>query len=555
MTTLGTKKRVAIYSRYSSDLQNDRSIEDQIAVCETFAAKNGWSVEGSFFDRAASGASLFGRPQFARMVVEAQAGAFDIILSEDLDRLSRSQTDIASLFEQMVFAEIEIHTLADGLINEMHIGVKGTMSALFLKALGQKVRRGLGGVIRAGRSAGGDLYGYTPRKGEAGVLDINPETSAVIKRIYKEYAAGTSPRSIAAGLNSDNIPSPRGGKWNASTINGNTARGQGLLLNEKFAGRVVWNKRRSVKDPKTGRRVTRTNPKGEWITMDAPSLRILDDDLFDAVRAKRLSAGTEQSRHRPKSKRILSGLLQCGSCGSGMAMIGCDKSGARVRCSRNRESGTCENSSRYYVDKLEGMVLGRLRTQIDSPAMLGDFVAAYLDERRQLSATARGQKANITAKIAANQRSLDNLIAAVEAGTLTGEEVSTRLQACRAEKIRLARELASADEQVVSIDLHPTAIKRFKENLERIAGGGDKVDPALSATFRELIDCVVVFPRNRGEPYRIEPKGRLSALIGGVSEISAKLVVPVERIELPTFGLQNRCSTAELNRQQDQWVN
>jgi hypothetical protein len=83
------------------------------------------------------------------------------------------------------------------------------------------------------------LYGYTPRKGEAGGLDINPETAGVVKRIYEEYVSGASPRAIAAGLNADNIPAPRGGKWNASTINGNTARGQGLLLNEKFVGRVV----------------------------------------------------------------------------------------------------------------------------------------------------------------------------------------------------------------------------------------------------------------------------------------------------------------------------
>lgn len=185
MTTRGTE-RVAIYSRYSSDLQNDRSIEDQIAVCEKFAKRQGWKVAGNFFDRAASGASIFGRPQFAKMVSEAHAGAFDIILSEDLDRLSRSQSDTAQLFEQMNFAEIEIHTIADGLINEMHIGLKGTMSALFLKGLAQKVRRGLGGVVRQGRNPGGDLYGYTPRKGEPGILDINPETSAVVKRIFEE---------------------------------------------------------------------------------------------------------------------------------------------------------------------------------------------------------------------------------------------------------------------------------------------------------------------------------------------------------------------------------
>jgi site-specific DNA recombinase len=78
------------------------SIEDQIIVCEKFAVKNGWSVKGNFYDRAASGASLFGRPQFAKMVSEAHAGSFDIILSEDLDRLSRSQSDIAQLAKEQI---------------------------------------------------------------------------------------------------------------------------------------------------------------------------------------------------------------------------------------------------------------------------------------------------------------------------------------------------------------------------------------------------------------------------------------------------------------------
>ncbi len=569
MTTQCTK-RVAIYSRYSSDLQNDRSIEDQIAACEKFAARQGWSVAGNFYDRAASGASLFGRPQFAKMVSEAHAGAFDIILSEDLDRLSRSQSDIAQLFEQMNFAEIEIHSLADGLINEMHIGVKGTMSALFLKGLAQKVRRGLGGVVRQGRNPGGDLYGYTPRKGEPGILDINPETSAVVKRIFEEYVAGSSPRVIAAGLNADDIPAPRGGKWNASTINGSTARGQGLLLNERFVGRVVWNKRRAVKDPKTGRRTTRTNDESEWVTQDVPALRILDDKLFSAAHERRLAAGTPAARRRPKSQRLLSGLLRCGACGSGMSLMGHDRSGPRIQCTQNRESGSCDNGVRYYIEKIESLVLSRLQSQIDNPKLMGQFVEAYLAERRALSADARRDKVKIAAKIATCQRAIENLINAVENGTLESGEVATRLQAQRLEKARLQQELASADEFVATNDLHPTALRRFRANLEQISGAGDRIDPQISASFRELVESVVVMPRKAGEPYTVETRGRLAALIGtpsgrpeaaqaalsiegkstpiGKAVVSAKSVVPAEGIEPPTFGLQNRCSTAELSR-------
>jgi site-specific DNA recombinase len=476
--------------------------------------KDGWTVAGNFYDRAASGASLFGRPQFAKMVSEAHAGSFDIILSEDLDRLSRSQADIAQLFEDMNFAEIEIHTLADGLINEMHIGLKGTMSALFLKGMAQKIKRGLGGLVRAGRNPGGDLYGYAPRKGEPGVLDINPVTAGVVKRIYEEYVSSASPRIIAAGLNEDNIPAPRGGKWNASTINGNTARGQGFLLNERFVGRVVWNKRRSVKDPKSGRRVTRTNPENEWIVKDVPELRILDDKLFNAAHARRLNAGTPASRRQPKSKRLLSGLLRCGACGSGMVMTGCDRSGPRVRCSQNKESGSCKNRTKYYIDKIERLVLSRLKTQIDNPKLMGQFVEAYLADRRALSADARRDKVKIMAKIETCKRSIERLVDAVENGTLEPGEVASRLQVQRSEQARLQRELETADALVVSVDLHPTAIRGFRQNLVQISAAGDQIDPQVAASFRELIDSVVVMARKPGEPYQLETRGRLAGLVG-----------------------------------------
>jgi site-specific DNA recombinase len=181
-----------------------------------------------------------------------------------------------------------------------------------------------------------------------------------------------------------------------------------------------------------------------------------------------------------------------------MALTGSDRSGPRVRCSRNRESGSCDNSTRYYVDKIERLVLDRLKMQIDNPKLMGEFVEAYLAERRALSADARRDKIKITAKITTCQRGIDNLINAVEKGTLEPEEIASRLQVQRSEKARLERELASADELVVSVDLHPTAIKRFKRNLEHISAAGDQIDPQVAGSFCELIDSVVGWLGSRG---------------------------------------------------------
>ncbi|TCS59862.1 recombinase family protein [Varunaivibrio sulfuroxidans] len=126
--------KVAIYARYSTDMQRDASIEDQIRLCQERAGKEGWLVHNCYTDHGTSGATLM-RPGVQMLLTDAMAGKFDIILSEALDRLSRDQEDIAGIYKRLSFAGIKIVTLSEGDVNHLHIGLKGTMNALFLKDL------------------------------------------------------------------------------------------------------------------------------------------------------------------------------------------------------------------------------------------------------------------------------------------------------------------------------------------------------------------------------------------------------------------------------------
>ena len=170
------------------------------------------------------------------LLADARAGKFDIVVSEALDRISRDQEDIAGIYKRLRHSEVLIFTLAEGQVDELHIGLKGTMNALFLKDLASKIRRGQRGRIKSGFSAGGRSYGYQVMRelSEEGNLIrgkrcLKDEEAAVVLRIYTEYASGKSPRKIAGDLNYEGIPAPRGGQWNASTINGHRGRRNGIL--------------------------------------------------------------------------------------------------------------------------------------------------------------------------------------------------------------------------------------------------------------------------------------------------------------------------------------
>src|SRR5262249_23092045 len=121
--------------------------------------------------------------------------------------------DVAGVFKRLRFADVKIMTLAEGEISELHVGLKGTMNALFLKDLAQKTRRGLQGRVLQGLSGGGLCYGYDLLTGETGVRRINESEANVVRSIFRAYAAGQSPCAIARKLNEKGIPGPSGRPW------------------------------------------------------------------------------------------------------------------------------------------------------------------------------------------------------------------------------------------------------------------------------------------------------------------------------------------------------
>jgi site-specific DNA recombinase len=216
----------------------------------------------------------------------ARERKFDIILVEALDRLSRDQEDLAGIWKRLIFLGVELRAVHEGTADQIQIGVRG-FGSLFLTDLAHKVRRGMQGVVRDGRNAGGRAYGYRPVVGKPGELEIIEEEATIIRRIFHAYVSGLTPREIAYALNNDGIRPPRGANWTSSTINGNKKRHHGIILNEVYAGIVVWNRMRMMKDPDTGRRISRPNPPEEWKRAEA-GLAIIDKALFNEA-AQRFS--------------------------------------------------------------------------------------------------------------------------------------------------------------------------------------------------------------------------------------------------------------------------
>ncbi|MDQ2068245.1 recombinase family protein [Xinfangfangia sp. CPCC 101601] len=513
----------AIYARYSSERQSDFSIEDQVRLCDERAKGEGHSVLETYADRATSGASML-RPGLQALLADALAGRFTVVIAEALDRLSRDQADVATIYKKLAFAGVKILTLSEGWIEELHVGLKGTMNQLFLKDLAAKTRRGLRGRVEAGFSGGGNAYGYRVVRRldsdgdlSTGERDINEDEALIVRRIYADFACGQSPKAIARKLNQDQIPGPRGLLWRDTAIRGHRQRGTGILNNELYLGRLVWNRLRYVRDPSSGNRVSRPNDPSEWIITDVPQLRIIDDALWAQVKARQeaLDAtpavmGIKASRfweHR-RPGHLLTGLVYCDCCGARMASVGRDY----LACSAARKLGTCSARKGIRRSLLEEVVLDLLKTRLMQPDSVASFVREHSKLSNSQAAETQQKRSKLETERAAIKRKLEGLYDAISDGL--------RSPGLRDKLLELEARVAMIDQDVAQpapppIRLNPNLSELYHKKVVELANTLAHPATAVAArdVIRGLIDRIAVRWGEDGQPV-VMLDGALTALIG-----------------------------------------
>jgi hypothetical protein len=458
-------------------------------------------------------------------MADALAGEFDLVLAEAMDRLSRDQEDIAGFHKRMAYAGVKVITLSEGEVTHLHVGLKGTMNALFLKDLADKTRRGLRGRVEKGRSGGGNSYGYDVVRAlradgevDRGGRTINPAEAEVVRRIFRDYAAGKSPKKIATELNREGVPGPAGGTWGFSTLNGNAKRGNGVLNNELYIGRLIWNRQRFVKDPDLGRRRARPNPPSDWIVQAVPELAIVDPAAWDAVKARQAQVMRPRGEkvklgERRRPRYLLSGVVKCGCCGGGYSMISADLMG----CSTARNKGTCDNRANIRRDALEVRVLTSLKIRLMDPALFAAFCEEFTRELNRARMEGRAGLEAVKVELERVERELDRAVQAILDG-VPGARVKDKIGALEARKAELEATLETSKDPLPL--LHPemaSAYRREVGALHEALQGASEADRARAGeAIRALVEAIVLTPGDGG--LEIDVKGDL----GGILAIAAQ---------------------------------
>jgi len=452
--------RAVIYARYSSDNQRDASIEDQIEVCRRLIVREGWTPLGVYEDRAISGASRL-RSGYRRLRTDARSGSFDVIVCEALDRMGRNLAEVADLHDELGYLGIKLVTIATGEVTALHIGMLGTMAQMTLADLKEKTKRGQLGRALQGKIPGGRAYGYdvidTSDRDGRGQRRINETEAAIVRRIFHAYANGSSPRAIARTLNAEGVPGPDGRDWRDTTIRGQVGRGTGILNNSLYVGRLEWNRCSYVKNPRTGRRTARVNPREQWEVVAVPDLRIIADELWDRAKWRQRQARIEIGRNEAgnalnrvhRRQFLFSGLLQCGICGGGYTIMGKDRYG----CATHRAKGTCSNNRTVRRQEIEARVLDGLKHRLMAPEPFREFAKAFHDELNRAAAETERQRAQLAHDLAAVERRIEGMLRAIEDG-LYNPSMKDRMAALEERKRILAEEIGLTARDP-AVRLHP----------------------------------------------------------------------------------------------------
>ena len=410
-----------IYARYSSHNQREVSIEQQVKECEDYARYNGLRVVKVYADRALTGTSDK-RPQFQKMLKDAERGRWAYVLCWKVDRFARNRYDSATYKYRLkrngvrvIYAKESIPDGPEGILLE---SILEGSAEYYSANLAQNVKRGLRFNAEACLSNGRIPYGY--RKGADGHFEILESEAAVVREIFERSAAGEQYARILEDLKARGVPTRRGGQWRPCTL-------RVILLNEVYKGVYHF---------------------GD-VRVEGGVPRIVDDELWEGAH-KRLEAAKGTRVY--SATYLFTGKIRCGLCGEPMTgKTGTGRSGtyAYYICKGQREKRCNKKAVRQEL--LEGRVVSCVLDALNDDGLV-NWIADAVDEmqKREVEKSRVAPDA-LKAELAGVKKSIKGIMAAIEAGVFTAS-TKGRLLELEGEQERLEAAIADASIPVPSID-------------------------------------------------------------------------------------------------------
>ncbi len=546
-------KNVLFYARYSTDRQHEVSIETQIELGEAFVKDRGWKLVTTYSDAAISGTSYQLRPGIQNLMSHVRREKIDIVLYVTVDRLSRDLEHAFKMLKEWQYRDIDLWTVHGAqAVTNLEMALRTALSHELVEQIRYRTREGMKMAVKKGKASTCLAYGYklSQQRDEMGdrirgLREIDTGKANIVRRIYQLYADGMSPRDIAQLLNKEGIPGPRGSKWRDTAIRGHVGRGSGILNNESYIGRIVWNRRQYRKNPETERRTARTNDAAEWVLKEVPEMRIVSDELWSRVKERQKEVGNlfdfgQSNRlnatHRPEY--LLSGMLECAECGGPYAISGKDRYSCTNRKKRlpidDLGGACCGNSKTITRHELEERVLNCIPVAFYSLDIFDRISQKMVAHEAGKLKSAPSRRAELEAELKATTQRQNSIIQQISDRAAEGRPrlpaLDDQLDDLEAAREKLAMELATTDltaedfqEKIAKLkaQFNPANTEIAIRKLLFLArnDGDEQAKRRLMPIVRDLIQTVVIGKTPGHQPASLQVHGDIANIMASMDVI------------------------------------
>jgi site-specific DNA recombinase len=493
----------------STDKQED-SIERQLANVRPYAERKGYLTtdELTYTDEGIAGDEFEKRTGFQRLLCDAAAGRFDVVMCDEISRLSRQKYTeyMARVAYPLEQAGVTVDTVAEGplgwedSIDIIKQSIYQPSAHKESHTLSRRVITGMANKAHQGKLLGGPpTFGYAVEYQTVQEPGKPPKTvpvrlvpdgikAEIVRWIFQQYDAGLTIRVIAVKLNERCKP-PRGALWGRATV-------AAILRNPRYTGCMVCNRSANCKyhslvggRPTPSGRRRHGHDRAEWVLVEGTHEPLVSRELFDRVQDR--LAGNRNGRDRSKrGGYVLSGLLQCGHCGRTLTgstrgrliLYVCqprDHTGRRVCCRYRLEQSQVVRMLARVLQQtfLDPKHLAKLRAEI---------VRQEKAERSPKNLNGlRSRLAGLTTRI---EQGRENLLV-IPADVVVG--LAAKIRELEQEREKVQAELSDV-QKGGKVEQFDAVVGHAEAALWRLQDLVDGVDPTLlRATLREMVARVV----------------------------------------------------------------
>ncbi len=414
----------AIYARYSSHNQKDASIEQQVEQATKYAAELGLEIVAVYADRAISG-KTDRRPNFQRMMRDAESGKFRVLVAWKSNRIGRNMLQAMQNEQRLQDAGISVlyteEEFDDTAAGRFAARSMMNVNQFYSENMAEDVKRGMiDNALRCKVASGAIPYGY--KSGNDLKYEIDEPKAEVVREIYRRVLHGDPYVDIANDLNARGLKTRMGNPWNKGSFHT-------ILRNECYTGVYIY----------------------EDIRIEGGVPVIIDKDLFyqvqEALKMRKMSG----RRSSAGADYILTGKLFCGYCKSPMVgLSGTSKAGDLhyyYACQGKRTKKNCRKENIRKED-IEKTVAAAIKSSLHDPevvAWIADQAVAYSEKQLQLS-----DVAILEAELSDVKTSLKNLLNAIEQGIITST-TRARMLELEQEQARLSAKISAERSSLVSV--------------------------------------------------------------------------------------------------------